>query len=121
MTPAEDWKRLRHHVQAALEHGGNDFTLREVEQHIRDGKWEFWPGVDSAVVTAVDLDLRILLAGGTLDELSRMLPEIEADGRRRGCRTIRALGRKGWQRTFLTRDMGLQPSAILYTKILNSE
>lgn len=64
---------------------------------------ELWPGKASAIVTEfVDYPhgrcLHFWLAGGDLDELRRMEPEIIAWGRERGCIMVSISGRRGWLR-----------------------
>lgn len=47
-----------------------------------------------------------------------MLPDIEAFARTAGCRLITILGRRGWERTFLTREAGYKAVAVLLGKEL---
>lgn len=102
MTPAQ-----RRALEGALAHAGTH-DLADVEQGIAEGYYQFWPCGDSAVVTEV-LDtpkkriLNFFLAGGSLAELEAALPIILEWGKTQGCTSASLIGRKGWERTFLTR------------------
>jgi hypothetical protein len=118
-----EWNRLKHHIEAALHRGGDTLTIEDVEARIRSGQYTFWPGIDSAVVTQViigstETELNILLAGGTLSELEKMMPHLENYGRDMGCSLVTVLGRLGWDRSFLTKRLGYKPVALLIGKRL---
>lgn len=85
---------------------------------------QYWPGVQSAVVTEIIeypqfRTLHFFLAGGNRAELEAMYPHIEAWGRSKGCSRATMLGRKGWERTFLTQKEGWSQTLVAYEKQLD--
>ena len=100
----DEWKRLRHHILAALEHAGDTHTEHDILDLLRNDQAQFWPAENSAMVTEIvgypnGSHCRIWLAGGEYDELR----ELERDklipwARQQGCRRIELVGRKGWAR-----------------------
>lgn len=107
-------------IQKALNLGGDVYTIADVEQMIAEGKAQVWPGEDSVIVTEV-IDyprarhLHLFLAGGNLEELEAMLPEILDWGREQGCNRATLSGRRGWERSFL-RDQGWRPNLVIMEK-----
>ena len=100
----DEWKRLRHHILAALEHAGDTHTEHDILDLLRNDQAQFWPAENSAMVTEIvgypnGSHCRIWLAGGEYEELrglerDRVIPW----ARQRGCRRIELVGRKGWAR-----------------------
>lgn len=122
MSDEEDFERLRHHVAAALEYSGGTHKVEDIAEGILAGRFQFWPGRDSAVVTEIIVypqlkDLHYFLAGGDLDELRLMRPLIEQWGKSIGCSRVSLAGRKGWERTFL-KDEGYEPKWFILCKDL---
>lgn len=122
MSDEKDFERLRHHVAAALEYSGGTHKVEDIVEGIRAGRFQFWPGRDSAVVTEIIVypqlkDLHYFLAGGDLDELRLMRPLIEQWGKSIGCSRVSLAGRKGWERTFL-KDEGYEPKWFILCKDL---
>ena len=121
----QEWERCTPWLEAALHRGGDTLTLAEVKHRIAMGQYQFWPALDSAVVTqvirGVEDEFNILLAGGNLQTLQQMLPHLERYGRDMGCSLVTVLGRRGWERTFLCREAGYRPVATLYGKRLHEQ
>ena len=100
----DEWRRLRHHILAALEHAGGTHTAHDILDLLRNDQAQFWPAENSAMITEIvgypnGSHCRIWLAGGEYDELrglerDRVIPW----ARSRGCRRIELVGRKGWAR-----------------------
>ena len=100
----DEWRRLRHHILAALEHAGGTHTEHDILDLLRNDHAQFWPAENSAMITEIvgypnGSHCRIWLAGGEYDELrglerDRVIPW----ARSRGCRRIELVGRKGWAR-----------------------
>ena len=100
----DEWRRLRHHILAALEHAGGTHTEHDILDLLRNDQAQFWPAENSAMITEIvgspnGSHCRIWLAGGEYDELrglerDRVIPW----ARSRGCRRIELVGRKGWAR-----------------------
>ena len=122
MSEEGEFKRLRHHVAAALEYSGGTHKVEDIAEGIRQGQFQLWPGKNSVVVTEIIVypqlkDLHYFLAGGDLDELRLMRPIIESWGKEIGCSRVSLAGRKGWERTFLKGE-GYEPKWFILCKDL---
>jgi len=107
MTPARDldrWFRCRDYIRAALEYGGDTHKEGDVALGIQEGRYQFWPGEKSAVVTQIVRypnfrSVRIWLAGGDLEELLATERLIAAWAKDIGAKRIEiGGGRPGWER-----------------------
>lgn len=88
-----------------------NYTIDDVEEAIVTGRMRLWPGEKSAVVTEIGeypqgKVLHYFLAAGDLTELARMEAPIVAWAKAQGCVRATLVGRRGWARSFLTRDSG---------------
>jgi hypothetical protein len=122
MSDQEQLDRLRHHVEAALEYSGGTHEFEDVVQMVEDHRLQLWPAKDSVVLTEIIdyprlKNLHYFLAGGDLDELSRMRPLIESWGKSVGCTRVTLAGRRGWAKTFL-KDEGYSPQWAVLAKDL---
>ena len=99
-----EWRRLRHHILAALEHAGGTHTEDDVLDLLRADQAQFWPADNSAMVTEIvgypnGSHCRIWLAGGEYDELRALERDMVIPWASSvGCRRIELVGRKGWAR-----------------------
>jgi hypothetical protein len=115
-------ERLRHHVEAALEYSGGTHHFDDVVEMVKDSRLQVWPATESIVLTEIIVyprlkNLHYFLAGGDLDELSRMRPMIESWGKSVGCTRVTLAGRRGWSKTFL-QDEGYRPQWSVLAKEL---
>ena len=100
----DEWRRLRHHILAALEHAGGTHTEDDVLDLLRADQAQFWPAANSAMVTEIvgypqGSHCRIWLAGGEYDELRALERDMVIPwASSMGCRRIELVGRKGWAR-----------------------
>ena len=122
MSDIEHLNRLRHHVEAALEYSGGTHNFDDVAEMVGDHRLQLWPASNSVVLTEIIVyprlkNLHYFLAGGDLDELSRMRPMIESWGKSIGCTRVTLAGRKGWAKTFL-KDEGYSPQWSVLAKEL---
>jgi hypothetical protein len=122
MSDLEHLERLRHHVEAALEYSGGTHHFADVRKMVEQNKLQLWPAVNSVVLTEIIVyprlkNLHYFLAGGDLDELSRMRPMIESWGKSIGCTRVSLAGRRGWAKTFL-KDEGYSPQWTVLAKEL---
>jgi hypothetical protein len=122
MSDLEQLERLRHHVEAALEYSGGTHYFDDVIEMVKQNKLQVWPAVNSVVLTEIIVyprlkNLHYFLAGGDLDELSRMRPMIESWGQSIGCTRVSLAGRRGWAKTFL-KDEGYSPQWTVLAKEL---
>jgi hypothetical protein len=122
MSDQEHLERLRHHVEAALEYSGGTHNFDDVTEMVEKQQLQLWPAKDSVVLTEIIVyprlkNLHYFLAGGDLDELSRMRPLIESWGKSVGCTRVTLAGRRGWQKSFL-KDEGYSPQWSVLAKEL---
>ena len=122
MSDQEHLDRLRHHVEAALEYSGGTHNFDDIAEMVEDHRLQLWPAKDSVVLTEIIVyprlkNLHYFLAGGDLDELSRMRPLIESWGKSVGCTRVTLAGRRGWSETFL-KDEGYKPKWSVLAKEL---
>lgn len=108
----------RSYIEAALKYADGSHTFEDVRDLVAQDRMHFWPGPNSAIVTEI-LEypqykvLNFFLAGGTLTELEQMTPHILAWGKEQGCKKATFLGRRGWERTFLTATGWTQPNMVV--------
>lgn len=117
-----DLRGARPHIEAALSFSGGTHTYDDVVKGVQSGKFVFWPGPNSAIITEIieypqKRTLHFFLAGGNTAELEVMLPAIMDWGREQGCQSASLTGRKGWERSFLKRE-GWSKKLIVMTKEL---
>jgi len=122
MSDQEHLERLRHHVEAALEYSGGTHNFDDVAEMVEKQQLQLWPAKDSVVLAEIIdyprlKNLHYFLAGGDLDELSRMRPMIESWGKSLGCTRVTLAGRRGWQKSFL-KDEGYSPQWSVLAKEL---
>jgi hypothetical protein len=122
MSDLEHLERLRQHVEAALEYSGGTHHFEDVLDMVKDSRLQVWPATKSIVLTEIIVyprlkNLHYFLAGGDLDELSRMRPMIESWGKSVGCTRVTLAGRRGWSKTFL-QDEGYSPQWSVLAKEL---
>lgn len=114
MTWMHEFTRCRPWLEAALEYSGGDFDIADVAALLAEGKVQLWPGEKAAIITEMmqypkKAVLNFFLAGGDLDELQKMTPHIEQWAKEQGCSRVSLHGRRGWDRTFLTKELGYRP------------
>ncbi len=117
-----DLVAFRHHIEAALSHADNTHTYDDVAALVAADDCQFWPGRDSVVITEIVVHprkrvLNIFLAGGNLPEIEAMTPIILDWGKSKGCEAATFTGRRGWARTFLTKQ-GWQERLVMFAKKL---
>jgi hypothetical protein len=122
MSDREHLERLRHHVEAALEYSGGTHDFDDIVEMVGKNQLQVWPATQSIVLTEIIVyprlkNLHYFLAGGDLDELSRMRPMIESWGKSLGCTRVSLAGRRGWAKTFL-KDEGYSPQWTVLAKEL---
>ena len=122
MSDREHLERLRHHVEAALEYSGGTHDFDDIVEMVGKNQLQVWPASQSIVLTEIIVyprlkNLHYFLAGGDLDELSRMRPMIESWGKSLGCTRVSLAGRRGWAKTFL-KDEGYSPQWTVLAKKL---
>lgn len=115
-----DISRYKRYIEAALEHDNGGYLYEDVERLVAEGEFQLWPGAHSVIITQIINFPRkriahVFLAAGNLAEIERMTPALEAWSKEKGCVGVEMIGRRGWERTFLSRS-GYKSQAVLYTK-----
>lgn len=121
--PAQTIDHYRPQLEAALVYSGGTHTFDDIAAGVASGELQCWPGPRSAIVTAVEhyprqRRLLFFLAGGDLAEIEAMTPAILDWGRAQGCSTAAFVGRRGWERTFLTRTGWEAQPLVVLEKVL---
>lgn len=79
--------------------------MLDIETGIALGRYQFWAGERSAIVTELIhfprlTALNYFLIGGDLSELKTMEPRISAWAKTMGCSRVLGVGRAGFERAF---------------------
>lgn len=125
-TLVSEFDRCAPWLEAAIVRGGAAQSLEDVFYGVTTGAMQFWPGHRSAMVTELhhhpngSIECFVLLGGGDIAELEVMLRDVERFAAANSATVVSVLGRRGWERTFLTRRAGYEPTATLYVKTLES-
>lgn len=115
-------ERLRPSVEKALSFGGKTHRFEDVLQAVDEGRMQAWPGAESVAITEVVInptgrkDLHFFLAAGNEAELKALHPVILDWGREQGCTHSTIVGRQGWARSWLTRDLGWRPTLVVFER-----
>lgn len=119
----QEISHYRRQIEAALQYADGTHTFDDVARQVANGDLQFWPGPRSVIITELQehpqrRTLNFFLAGGDLAELERMTPGILQWGKTQGCARAVMLGRKGWERSFLTRTGWTLPELVVLEKDL---
>ena len=118
--PSDDFDLAWPLLKASVMRYADTHRKRDVLEAIRSGKAKLWTTPNAALVTLLDTyptglkEIRGWLAGGDLEEIKGMIPQIEAYGRAMGCTRAVIHGRRGWLRAF----DGYREAAVTMTKEL---
>ena len=126
MTPASEaaFERLAPQIQRALDRSWG-YTLEDIRRGIESGAMQLWDAPASALVTKViqrpqGLELFFFLAAGDLDEIKALYPIVMEWARLLGCDRAYFVGRRGWERSFLTREEGWTTTDVVFSKEIGS-
>lgn len=119
----QEFRRCEKWIQAALNHGGNTHDTRHVYEGILDEKFQFWATPDACMITElIDYPnyrvIHVWLAGGNLETILKMRPDIERFGQHFGCKHITINGRPGWAKAL--KGFGYTPSLLTVSKDLGT-
>jgi hypothetical protein len=123
VADALDISAFRDYISAALQYASGTHTFEDIAEAVSRGEMQFWPGPHSAVVTEILSTPRkrivnFFLAGGNLAELEAMEAPILAWAKEQGCTEALFIGRRGWERTFLTRKGWTSSGMVVLEKML---
>jgi hypothetical protein len=100
----EQFDRCWPWLEAARDYGGYTHTKEQVWEAIEDGRAQFWPLPNAAIMTTVDehptgfKELQQWLAGGDLNEILQCEPLICQWAKEIGCNRASIVGRRGWKK-----------------------
>ena len=103
------WERCVGFFGDALSYSNGTHTIEDIKEAVACGKMQFWPGVNSVIVTELIQFPRkkacnVFAAGGSLKEILIMRAFIEAWAKDNRCDFIQCSGRKGWDRVLKDSD-----------------
>ncbi len=118
-----DLVAFRPYIESALAYGDDTHTFADVQDMVAAGKAQFWPAPSSCMVTELVLDprrksLHFFLAAGKMSELEIMTPHILEWAKSEGCTHATLTGRRGWQRSFLSRTGWTTDPTVMMHKAL---
>ena len=122
----KQWLRCRPWIEDALPYTKGTHSIEDIEDGIADGRFVFWAGNHSAVITEFihypkKKVLNYFLFGGRTKEAVRELvkvmePRITQWAKRHGCSAVAAASRPGLER--IGRRNGFQPAwRVIYKDI----
>jgi len=120
----DDRERVERWLTEALVYDGGAHDMMDVWDLIARGDGQLWIAEEGCCVTQVMETpkiryLLVWLAGGTLEAMRDLHTMVVAFAKSADCCKIVFNGRKGWERTFLTRDDGWVPTLVTFEKELN--
>lgn len=114
-------ERCQPWIEAALEYGNKTHTFQDVVEGIAEGRMQLWAAAEGCAVTEIVVYprkkvLNIFLAGGKLDSLREMAPDMRRWAEAQGCASATLTGRRGWVRA-LAKDGWRELWTTLETEI----
>lgn len=111
-------------IQDALNACADPTPLEEVFRTVLDQEAFLWTWGDSGMIATVrdyphptnHRECLVWLGWGNLAVIEEGLQVIETWAKASGAKNMSVMGRKGWERSFLTKRSGYTPTAVLYTK-----
>lgn len=96
-----DFDRCAKWLEDALAYANDTHTVEDIWDGIVDGRFQFWPAKNGALVTEIQIYpkrkvFHVFLGGGKLDQLLDMIESVEIYAKTIGCKSVTVSGRKGW-------------------------
>ena len=124
MTPDEAFEASWPWLEAAIAHYGPTHTKDHVKAALDERRAQFWFHPEAAIVTEIKVwptgfrEVVGWLAGGSLDGVVTLIPQIETWARGIGCDRAQINGRYGWKRRL---PAGYRPHGTTFVKDLADE
>lgn len=114
---SDEFQRCLKWINDALEYAHNSHSAEDVFAMCQAGDAQFWPFADSVIITEIvnypkRRVLRFWLAGGNLNTLLKVEPDIVNWSKQYNCNGVEINGRKGWERVLKS----YKPSSITLVK-----
>jgi hypothetical protein len=117
---AAQWAKWRPAFAEAM--AGGFQTIDALERQVLQGRVQFWPGKDAALVTEIvsydggERAIQGLWAAGDLAKVVELIPGAEAYGRLMGCTSVLVEGQAAWAR--ILKPMGYERWSVTLKKSL---
>lgn len=117
---AAQWARWKPLFAEAMD--GSFHSIDGLEKLVLQGRVQFWPGKDAAIITEImtyvggEKAIQGLWAAGDMAEVMELVPGAEAYGRLMGCTSVLIEGRAGWARAL--KSLGYKPWSVTVRKPL---
>lgn len=111
-----DIQRVKELLTPALERA-DEVSWEWLLGGIANGDIQLWMGKKSALTTRIiyglHTELQWIMVGGNLEEVLKMVPDIEKWAKSMGCNKARFVGRKGWSKVLKDLDYKIQPQVSM--------
>jgi hypothetical protein len=120
---ATEFEECSHLLEAALAHDPGTHTVADVWGMIDRGEATFLKVNNSVAViqflqTPLRKEVLVWLAAGDMADMPMIEQMVCEMGRLEGCQVALFRGRRGWERSFLTRDDGWHATHVTFQKEL---
>lgn len=105
-------------INDALEYSNGTHDIDDVMQGLKTGEFQLFANDGACVVTQLTQYPKkkvcfIFLAGGELESVKRLQPEVSQWAKDKGCEVLTMIGRKGWSKV-----LDWQTDAVCMTRVL---
>lgn len=116
-----DLESKRYYIESALRYADYSHDFADICEMIYSGQLHFWPGPKSVVITEIlsypkYSALNLFLGAGDVHEIEDAVARAEVFARFAGCDRVVMTGRRGWERTFLTKKVGYSAKLVVFEK-----
>lgn len=98
---AQEFDRNAHYIERSLPYANGTYTLEDIRNACMQGQMQLWPGERCALISEIchypqRTGCHVAFAGGNLDELKNLAPQVMSWARSKGCDFVSVQGRPGW-------------------------
>ena len=116
----KEFRRCEKWIEDALEYSHGTHNIQDIFEDVLNGRVEFWPGKECALITQVchyprKKMIHVFLAGGNIKEIEKIEKHIIEWATNQGCTALSLTGRPGWTRSFL-QDIGYKNTQVQMIK-----
>ncbi len=116
-----DLSAKRHYIESALRYADYSHDFADICAMIDSGQLDFWPGTNSVVITEIlsypkYSALNLFLGAGDVHEIEDAVARAEVFARFAGCDRVVMTGRRGWERSFLTKKADYSAKLVVFEK-----
>ena len=101
MSWQEEFERLKPQIENALSYNAGIQTLEDVRRKLEDGSFKLWSSKDSvliieSMILGGNKYVVVALGGGDLEQIKKMLNQVEDESKKLGFYGVMIIGRRGW-------------------------